>query len=198
MTTVTALARKPSVRHVPAPEIVGELEEVDELRLISVYLPDAGVQIMYCGAGRKLQWEASWGPLTLEDAIECAREQAYERQVAPEHNLLYVPQGFDRGQSGYVWGDVDAGRECLDIETLAAYQDRGDDCLLAFYDPIGGELQKYRVKDGLLRWWHKQQPMTLEQARGSANDVREERGLTFDQLVFIEVASPLTATGGGQ
>ncbi len=73
----------------------------------------------------------------------------------------------------------------LDIDTLAAYQDRGDDCLLVLYDPARRELQKYRLCNGLLEWWHKGSPYTLEGAKRAAE--REERGLTLDQLHFIEV-----------
>jgi hypothetical protein len=199
MSNVTALARKPIVRAIPGPDILSELQDAadDETRLISVYLADAGVQIMYCGTGCKFLWEASWSPLTLEEAIECAREQAYERGVDPERNLFYIPQGFDRGESGYLWADVDAGTDCLDIDTLATYQDRGDDCLLCFYDPARRELQKYRVNNGLLEWWHKGRPHTLEGAKHIANRGRQERELTLDQLHFIEVTTPIRDGGGG-
>ena len=53
MTTVTALARKPSVRRIPAAEVINDLQDIGDIaerQLISVYLPDAGAQVMYCGS----------------------------------------------------------------------------------------------------------------------------------------------------
>ncbi len=192
--SVTALARKPVIRNVNGSDILGELQEserLDETRLVSVWLPDAGAHIMYESVNNKLCWQGAWAPITKQDAIECAREHAYDNGIAAQDNLFYIPQGFDRGKSGYVWGDVDAGSDCLDIEALAKYQDRGDDCLIVFYDPVGQEVQQYRVCNGLLEWWHKGSPHTLEAAKHMANREREERELTFEQLHFINVTTPV-------
>ena len=125
--SVTALARKPVIRNVNGSEILGELqasERQDEKRLVSVYIPDAGAHIMYESVNNKMRWQGAWAPISKQDAIECAREHAYNNGVAAQDNLFYTPQGFDRGKSGYVWGDVDAGSDCLDIDALGKYQDR--------------------------------------------------------------------------
>ena len=198
--TVTALARKPVIRNVNGSDILSELQDgecTDEKHLVSVYIPDAGAHIMYVGEGNKMRWQGAWAPITKQDAIECAREQAYNMGVAAQDNLLYIPQGFERGESGYLWADVDAGSECLDIEALARYQDDGDDCLLVLYSPVGQEIQQYRVCNGVCQWWYKASPYTLEGAKHIANREREERGLTFEQLHFINVSTHGAVEGGG-
>jgi hypothetical protein len=198
--TVTALARKPVIRNVEGSDILSELqasERQDETRLISVYIPDAGAHIMYESVNNKMRWQGAWAPISRQDAIECAREHAYNNGVAAQDNLLYIPQGFNRGASGYVWGDVDAGSDCLSIEALARYQDNGNDCLVVLYSPVAQEVQQYRLCNGLCEWWHKASPYTLEAAKHMANREREERGLTFEQLHFVNVATAMRDGGGG-
>lgn len=191
--SVTSLARKPKVRRIASAAILDELQELDGktgTRLVSIYLPDAEAHIMYLSVNNKMRWHGAWAPITKQDAIECARETAYEKGVAAENNLFYIPQGFDRGESGYLPCDVDAGTECVDIDALAAYQDRGDDCLLVLYSPARAELQKYRLRDGLCEWWHKSSPHTLADAKRIANRTRREYRLTLDQLHYLEVTTP--------
>lgn len=191
---VTALARKPVIRNVEGSDILVELQEserLEETRLINVYILDAGAHIMYMSVNNKMHWQGAWAPITKREAIECARETAYKEGVAPQDNLFYIPRGFNRGKSGYLWGDVDAGSECLDIEALARYQDNGDDCLLVLYNPDRQEVQQYRLCNGLCEWWHKSSPHTLEAAKRIANREREERELTFDQVRFIETNTPV-------
>ena len=187
---VTALARKPVIRNVEGSVILSEIQESKRpdkwKRLVSVYLADAGVQIMYERVNNKIRWHGAWAPITKREAIECAREQAYKKKVAPQNNLFFIPRGFDRGESGYLWVDVDAGSNCFNIDALAKYQDRGDDCLLVLYHAAHQEVQQYRLCNGLCEWWHKSSPHTLEAAKRIANRVREERRLTFDQVRFIE------------
>jgi len=198
--TVTALARKPVIRNVEGSDILSEIQDAEatnEKRLVSVYIPDAQACVMYLGEGNRLTGQSAWAPTTRKRAIECARETAYDKGIDAEQNLFFTPRGFDRGESGYLPCDVDAGTECLDIEALAKYQDRGDDCLLVLYDPARQEVQEYRLYNGLCEWWYKSSPHTLEAAQRMANREREERGLTFEQLHFINVTTPMRDGGGG-
>ena len=65
------------------------------------------------------------------------------------------------------------------------------------YDPAQQEVQQYRLCNGICEWWHKSSPHTLEAAKRMANDSREERELTFEQLHFINVSTFHAVPGAG-
>ena len=188
LSTVIPLARKPTVRLMTQDILDTEFgDDVKGDRLVSLYLPEPQAQVMIRTKSGDPNWVGSWAPISKADALECAREHAFKYKTPHNRNLFYVVRDPAGENTRYLLADVDAGSECLDVDTLGAHIDAGDDAMVVLFDPAKRAVQQYRIRDNYVLWWWKSCPHTRDAAIRIADNSRYKHRLSFDALHFYDV-----------
>ncbi len=159
--------------------------------LLSWYFCEAQVQRMIRMQDGEILWSGEWAWLTKQEAMNCARAEAFKDGITEGRNLFFEIEDSAANLRQVMNHNPEAERTSQAMDSvIERHIDDGDNSLIAHFDPHNGELKKYRVCDHYLLWWYTFRPLTRENARTAIAKTLEDYDISPEDLEYIEVLHP--------